>query len=57
MAMDLAGALVRLWQGKETPEDALLRFTLELEFVQCLANPFYLKCACRSQVGGGGCCL
>ncbi len=43
--VDLPGALVRLWRGQESPEDAMLRFTLELEFVQCLSNPFYLKCA------------
>ena len=37
--------MVRLWRGEESVEDAMLRFTLELEFVQCLSNPFYLKCA------------
>lgn len=28
----------------ESPEDALTRFTVELEFVQALANPLYLGC-------------
>lgn len=28
----------------ETEEQAKLRFQVELEFVQCLANPNYLHC-------------
>ena len=28
----------------ETEERARLRFQVELEFVQCLANPHYLNC-------------
>jgi hypothetical protein len=42
--VDLTGALLRVAEGVETREDSMLRFTLELEFVQLLANPFYLKC-------------
>ena len=28
----------------ESPEDEQTRFRVELEFVQCLANPLYLHC-------------
>lgn len=28
----------------ETPEEARTRLLVELEFVQCLANPAYLHC-------------
>lgn len=28
----------------ETTEDNQMRFAMELEFVQCLANPHYLRC-------------
>jgi hypothetical protein len=43
---DLAAAVAKLRSGApESPEDALTRFTVELEFVQCLANPLYLGCA------------
>ena len=31
-------------QPIEDPEEARRRFILELEFVQCLANPEYLNC-------------
>ena len=42
---DLAAAVANLRAGvPESPEDALTRFTIELEFVQCLANPQYLGC-------------
>lgn len=30
--------------GPETEEQTRLRFQVELEFVQCLANPNYLNC-------------
>lgn len=30
--------------GPETEEQIRLRFQVELEFVQCLANPNYLNC-------------
>jgi hypothetical protein len=32
---------------EETPEESKLRFLMELEFVQCLANPQYLHCMSR----------
>lgn len=32
----------------ESPEDEQTRFRVELEFVQCLANPLYLHCLCPS---------
>ena len=36
-------ACCRLWaEAKSDPEK--FRFQVELEFVQCLANPQYLKC-------------
>ncbi len=41
---DIAASVARLIDGRETEDDAKVRFTLELEFLQCLANPFYLKC-------------
>ena len=53
--IDLPAAVTRLADGEETSDDAMIRFTLELEFVQLLANPFYLKCAsrgCRPRVRG-----
>ena len=28
----------------EVPDENMQRFTVELEFVQCLANPEYLNC-------------
>jgi hypothetical protein len=43
-AFDLGASVLRLIDGQETTEDAIARFTLELEFVQCLANPAYLLC-------------
>lgn len=30
--------------GPETDDQQKLRFQVELEFVQCLANPNYLNC-------------
>lgn len=30
--------------GPETDDQQRLRFQVELEFVQCLANPNYLNC-------------
>lgn len=30
--------------GPETEDQTRLRFQVELEFVQCLANPNYLNC-------------
>ena len=33
---------------KETEEQQRLRFQIELEFVQCLANPNYLNCGLLS---------
>lgn len=30
--------------GPETDDQSKLRFQVELEFVQCLANPNYLNC-------------
>lgn len=29
---------------EETEEEERLRFLMELEFIQCLSNPFYLHC-------------
>lgn len=45
---DLAAAAMRLKSGiEETADEARVRFTVELEFVQCLANPLYLGRASR----------
>ena len=42
---DLHAAAARLRAGEtESPEDAKIRFTIELEFVQALGNPLYLGC-------------
>ena len=43
---------LELIEGKEweltfsEPDDGQQRFTAELEFVQCLANPEYIHCEC-----------
>lgn len=34
----------------ESPEDEQTRFRVELEFVQCLANPLYLHCLSPSTI-------
>lgn len=47
---------VNLWDNKqniftvpaESEEQQRLRFQVELEFVQCLANPNYLHCKCTN---------
>ncbi len=40
----------QLPQYEESEEDSKLRFQMELEFIQCLANPRYLNCKLVSTI-------
>lgn len=36
--------LIQFKKLEETEEENKLRFMMELEFIQCLSNPYYLNC-------------